>query len=354
MESYQLPNKFDFEKVINGKKSHLIILKNKRGMKVAVSDYGARIVSILVPDNKGRIIDVVLGFNNIDDYLSATETYHGVTVGRFANRIANGTFKLEDKVYHIKPNNGPNALHGGERGFDKTVWDRRVNDSQKVEFYLVSPDGEEGFPGNLTVAVTYSISENNELIIKYRAHTDKTTVLNLTNHAFFNLNGEGEESIINHKIKLNADHYLPVDTYQIPTGELQTVEGTPFDFRELKSLSEALDLSNQQIKDAEGFDHNFILKKSTNGKIAAKVISPLTGIQLEVLTSEPGIQLYTGNFLNGTDIGKKGKAYKKHDAFCLETQKFPDSPNQPSFPTCILHPGEVFTSETRYRFSVQK
>lgn len=354
MKPYQLPNRIDFEKNINGKKSHLIVLKNKRGMKVAVSDYGARIVSVLVPGNNGEMVDVVLGFNNIDGYLSATETYHGVTVGRFANRIANGTFKLEDKNYYIKPNNGPNALHGGVGGFDKKVWDRRVNDSQKVEFYLVSPDGEEGFPGNLTVTVTYSISENNELIINYRAHTDKATVLNLTNHAFFNLNGEGGESVINHKIKLDASHYLPVDQFQIPTGEPQAVEGTPFDFQQLKSLGEALDLSNQQIKEAGGFDHNFILKPSTNGKVSARVISPITGIQLEVITLEPGMQFYTGNFLNGDDIGKQGNAYKKHDAFCLETQKFPDSPNQPTFPSCILYPGEVFTSETRYRFSVQK
>ena len=354
MKPYQLPNKADFEKDINGKKSHLIILKNKRGMKVAISDYGARIVSILVPDNKGEMIDVVLGFDNIDGYLSAAGTYQGATIGRFANRIANGTFKIDDNTYHIKANNGPNALHGGQGGFDKKVWDRRVNEYQKVEFYLVSPDGDEGFPGTLTVTVTYSITDNNELIISYRAHTDKTTVLNLTNHAFFNLNGEGKESVVNHKIQLNAGHFLPVDKYQIPTGELQAVEGTPFDFQQLKSLSEALDLSNQQINEAGGFDHNFVLKPSTTNDVCAKVISPLTGIQLEVVTSEPGIQLYTGNFLTGNDIGKQGNPYNPHDAFCLETQKFPDSPNQANFPSCLLHPGEVFTSETRYRFSVQK
>jgi aldose 1-epimerase len=354
MRTYHLPNKKDFEKDINGKKSHLVILKNRRGMRVAISDYGARIVSILVPDNKGNMIDVVLGFNTIDDYLTATEIYHGVTVGRFANRIAKGTFKIEDEIYHIEPNNGPNALHGGKGGFHSKVWDRRVNDCQKAELYLVSPDGDEGFPGKLTVSVSYSISDKNELIIKYRAHTDKTTVLNLTNHAYFNLNGEGGESIINHHIKLNANRYLPVDEYQIPTGEFQEVEGPPFDFQQLKLLGEALDLSNPQIKAAQGFDHNFILKESSNMTIAAKAISPITGIQLEVLTSEPGIQLYTGNFLNGKDKGKQGKAYKKHDAFCLETQKFPDSPNQPSFPSCTLHPGEIFTSETRYRFSVKK
>lgn len=354
MKPYQIPNKIAFEKNVNGKKSHLIILKNKRGMKVAVSDYGARVVSILVPDNKGEMTDVVLGFDTIEDYLSAERTYHGATVGRFANRIAGGTFKIGDNRYHIKPNNGPNALHGGEGGFDKKVWDRRVNEYEKVEFYLVSPDGEEGFPGKLTVTVAYSISDNNELVIKYRAHTDKTTVLNLTNHAFFNLNGEGGESVMNHKVKINAEHYLPVDQYQIPTGQVQAVENTPFDFQHLKLISEGLDLSNQQIREAGGFDHTFILKPSTKGTPFAKVISPKTGIQLEVFTSEPGVQFYTANFLSGNDIGKQGNAYKSHDAFCLETQKFPDSPNQLSFPSCLLHPGEVFTSETRYRFSVNK
>lgn len=354
MKPYHLPNKIDFEKHINGKKSHLIILQNNRGMKVAVSDYGARIVSVLVPDNKGEIIDVILGFNDIQGYLSAVEPYYGATIGRFANRIANGTFKLNDQTFYINSNNGPNALHGGHEGFHNKVWDRRVNDCQKAEFYLVSPDGEGGFPGNLTVVVGYSLTEQNELIIKYQVRTDKTTVLNLTNHAFFNLNGEGSGPITNHQIQLNADYYLPVDAHQIPTGELQAVEETPFDFRDLKLVKGSLDLSHEQIKTAGGFDHNFVLKVSTTNTLAAKVISPLTGIKMEVFTSEPGLQLYTGNFLNGADIGKKGKAYQKHDAFCLETQRFPDSPNQPNFPSCVLQPGEIFTSETRYRFSVKK
>lgn len=354
MKPYHIPNKIDFEKHIDGKKSHLIILQNRRGMKVAVSDYGARIVSILVPDNKGKIKDVVLGFNHIDGYLSAVQPYYGVTIGRFANRIAKGTFKLDKQTFHIKPNNGPNALHGGETGFHNKVWDRRVNDCQNAEFYLVSPDGEGGFPGNLTVVVNYSLTDKNELIIKYRAHTDKPTILNLTNHSFFNLNGEGNGSITNHKIQLNADHFLPVNEHQIPTGEFQAVEGTAFDFRKLKTIAENLDLTNQQIESAGGFDHTFVLNNPSVGTLAAKVISPLTGIQMEVFTSEPGVQFYTGNFLTGEDIGKKGQAYHKQSAFCLETQRFPDSPNQPNFPSCVLRPGEVFTSETKYRFSVNK
>lgn len=354
MKPYHLPNKIDFEKYINGKKSHLIILRNKRGMTVAVSDFGARLVSVLVPDSRGEIVDVVLGFNNIEGYLSAVEPYYGVTVGRFANRIANGTFTLDDQTFNVEPNDGPNALHGGEHGFHNKIWDRRVNNCKKAEFYLVSPDGEGGFPGNLTVVVRYSLTDQNELIIEYRVHTDKATILNLTNHAFFNLNGEGSGAITNHEVQLNADYFLPVDKQQVPTGEFQAVEGTPFDFRNLKLLKDSLDLSNEQIKEAAGFDHNFVLKSSSLQTLAAQVISPQTGIKLEIFTSEPGIQFYTGNALKGKDIGKQGKAYQKHDAFCLETQRFPDSPNQPKFPSCVLRPGEVYTSETRYRFSVIK
>lgn len=341
--------------MINGKKSHLIILRNRRGMEVGLSDYGARVVSILVPDKNGKPVDVVLGFNSIDDYLEAVESFYGVTVGRYANRIANGSFTLEGKEYQIPPNNGPNALHGGNDSFNKRVWDRRVNDFEKAEFYLVSPDGENGFPGNLTISVAYSITEKNELIIQYRAETDAPTVLSLTNHTFFNLNGEGEDAITNHEVLVNADSFLPVNEFQIPLGVLQTVEGTEFDFRESRLINKALQSSDPQILLAKGIDHNFVL--NTDGSLdtaAAKVVSPQTGIQVEVFTTEPGMQLYTGNSLSGKDIGKQGKPYEQYGAFCLETQKFPDSPNQPDFPSCILKSGEVFTSETRYRFSVNK
>lgn len=355
MKPYKLPLKPNFEKMIKGKKSHLIVLRNRRGMEVGLSDYGARVVSILVPDKDGKSVDVVLGFNTIDHYLEAVESYYGVTVGRYANRIANGSFTLQGKMHHIKPNNGPNALHGGDDAFHQRVWDRRVNDCEKAEFYLVSPDGDNGFPGNLTVSVAYSITEKNELIIKYRAETDAPTVLSLTNHTFFNLNGEGRAAISNHEIHINADSFLPVNEHQIPSGEMRKVEGTDFDFRQSTPISRALQSSDPQIVAAKGLDHNYVL--NTNGKkdeLAATALSPLTGIQLEVFTTEPGMQLYTGNFLAGQDSGKQGKAYQQYDAFCLETQKFPDSPNQPSFPSSVLLPGEVFTSETRYRFSVKK
>lgn len=354
MKYSRLPNPIDFEKYINGKKSHLIILRNKRGMEVALSDYGARIVSILVPDKQGGATDVVLGFDQMQHYLDANEKFHGVTVGRFANRIANGTFKIKDRVYQIAPNNGPNALHGGETGFHNKVWDRRVTNHEKVEFYIVSPDGEGGFPGTVTVSITYSINENNELIMNYRAHTDQTTVINLTNHAYFNLNGEGEETVVNHHVQINASAYLPVNSVQIPTGEIKPVEGTAFDLRKRKVLGEMMEIPDQQLLEAGGYDHTFVLESQNITKLAAKVSSPSTGITLEVFTTEPGVQFYTGNSLNGKDHGKQGKSYQKHGAFCLETQHFPDAPNQANFPSCKLHPNQVFTSETRYKFSVLK
>ena len=355
MISYKTPRKADFEKLINEKKSHLILLKNRRGMEVGVSDYGARIVSIIVPNKEGIGTDVVLGFNSISNYLAAAESFHGTTIGRFANRIAKGEFELGGKKYTIAPNNGLNALHGGNDGFDKKVWDRRVNEGEnKVEFYLVSPDGDSGFPGNLTVAVSYCLTEENELFINYRAETDAPTVLNLTNHAFFNLNGEGGENISNHEIKINADSFLPVDESQIPTGEIKAVENTDFDFRTSRLLSEVFKSNDPQIVHAKGLDHNFILNKERKDKPAAQAFSKQTGIHLKVYTTEPGLQFYTGNSLNGKDKGKSGKSYHQYDGFCFEAQKFPDSPNQPDFPSCILKPGEVFTSETRLRFSVQK
>jgi len=353
MRSYILPKLSDFEEKINGKKSHLIILRNARGMAVALSDYGARVVSILVPDKHGKATDVVLGFSRIEDYLNAHERFHGVTVGRFANRIANGEFRLQGKTYHIEPNNGPNVLHGGKTGFHNKVWDRRITDQESVGFYLISPDEEGGFPGNLTVSITYSINEDNELIMNYRAHTDRPTVINFTNHTYFNLNGEGENSITNHHVQINADAYLPVNQTQIPTGEIKAVSGTAFDLRQKKSVGSQMEMPDPQLRDANGYDHTFVLEKG-NRKAAARIGSPLTGIYLEVFTTEPGVQFYTGNSLGGHDKGKRGKPYQKHGAFCLETQHFPDSPNQEKFPSCVIRPGQVFTSETRYKFSVSK
>lgn len=357
MNNYRLPLRANFERSFDKLKSHLIILENSRGMKVALTDYGARIVSILVPDRSGKKVDVVLGFDHIDKYVNANECYHGATIGRFANRIANGKFSINEESFEIECNNGPNALHGGQNGFHNQVWSRRVNIEQKVEFYLVSQDGECGFPGNLTVVVEYKLTDDNELIIRYHAHTDKETIINLTNHAFFNLNGEGKELVDNHQVYIDADYYLPVDAHQIPTGEKRICKSSAFDFTSLTSLEDKFDSSDRQIKDVGGYDHTFVINSNISNswkKPVAKIISPKTGIELNVFTDQPGIQFYSGNALKGNDIGKSGVAYEKHSAFCLETQGFPDAPNQPSFPSCSLKPGEVFKSETRYRFKVIK
>ncbi|WP_257670726.1 aldose epimerase family protein [Parapedobacter tibetensis] len=357
MPHHRLPESANFEHQIAGKKTHLVVLENNRGVRVALTDYGARIVGIQVPDKSGQLIDVVLGFNTINDYVHANEPYHGVTVGRFANRIANGRFTIDGETFYMQPNNGPNVLHGGANGFHTRVWDSRVVYLEKADFYYISTDGEEGFPGELSVMVKYRLTDNNELIISYRAETDKATVINLTNHAFFNLNGEGNSDVLNHVLQIHADKYLPVDEHQIPTGTLEAVAGTPFDFRETKPIMQDIAQANDQLaKGNGGFDHNYILNTELLGtKLpVATIISPLTGIRLDVLTTEPGLQLYTGNFLSGKDIGKQGKPYHKHGAFCLETQHFPDSPNQPEFPSTLLLPGQVFQSETTYRFSVEK
>ncbi len=337
-----------------GKPTQLTVLENANGMAVAISDFGARIVSLIVPDRQGNPTDVVLGFGSLKGYLGAGEVYHGVTVGRFANRIADGSFVLDGQTYTIAPNNGPNALHGGARGFHDRVWERRAVTTDRVEFAYVSADGEEGFPGQLTVVVSYRLAEDNALVITYRAETDKPTVVNLTNHAFFNLHGEGNGDVLDHVVQINAAHYLPVNENLIPTGELAEVAGTPFDFTLPKAIGRDIDQPDAQLAAGLGYDHNYVLNPQfTSGDVvAAKAVSPKTGIRLDVLTTEPGLQLYSGNFLSGKDVGKQGRPYGKREAFCLETQHYPDSPNQPHFPTTVLRPGEVFASETTYRFGV--
>ena len=356
MIAYRLPQAQNFEHQIGDKHTHLVVNGNNRGMTVALSDFGARIVSILVPDKTGNPTDVVLGFSSIREYLTATEIYHGVTVGRFANRIANGRFTIEGETYYIEPNNGPNALHGGANGFHSRVWDRRIRSKEEVDFYYVSPDGEEGFPGKLSVMVNYRLTDSNELVISYRAETDKPTVVNLTNHAFFNLHGEGNGTILDHLLQIHADTYLPIDGHQIPTGTVATVAGTPFDFRTVKPIGQDISQEDDQLTNGYGYDHNYILNENViNSPLpAATAISPITGIRLDVLTTEPGLQLYSGNFLQGGDTGKRGIAYEKRTAFCLETQHFPDSPNHPDFPSTALWPGQTFRSETVYRFSIVK
>ena len=350
---FTLPQHKNFIHTLNGKNTHLIVLKNRSGMQVAFTDYGARIVSILVPDKNGNLRDVILGFGSIKEYLDANEKFHGATIGRFANRIANGQFSINDHLYTLLQNNGTNCLHGGRSGFHDKVWDRQVSFKKKVDFYLSSPDGEEGFPGNLRVSVSFELTEQNEILIKYRAISDKDTILNLTNHAYFNLNGEGNGDILDHKLTIPSTHYIPINNNQIPLGEEAPVEGTPFDFRNSKPIGQDISNDNEQLAHGSGYDHTFVNSQPFS-KVAASAYSDESGIRLDVYTTEPGIQLYTGNFLSENDKGKSGYSYGSRKALCLETQHYPNSPNQPNFPSVILKADTSFSSQTTLRFSVNK
>lgn len=353
MYNYKLPKEKYFEHQIHEKNTHLLILRNSSGMEVAFTDYGARIVSIIVPSMQGHPTDVVLGFSHINHYLEAQEQYHGACIGRYAGRIAEGTFSLDSNSYTLAKNNGPNSLHGGKESFHTKVWDRRVHIGNSLEFYYSSPDGEEGFPGKLNACVIYTLTDDNKLIIQYRARTDKKTIVNLTNHTYFNLNGEGNGDILNHYVQLHADAYLPVNEHLIPKGEQQSVEGTAFDFRNYKPIYKDITQDDEQLKVARGYDHSFVNKESI-ATPAAAAYSLSTGIKLEVFTTEPGIHLYTGNFLSGADSGKSGKSYLPYAGLCFETQHFPDSPNQLHFPSVVLEAGEEYISETHFKFSLHK
>jgi len=340
----------DFKAAINGKDTDLFVLKNEK-LEVCITNYGARIVSLKVlKDN--HWIDVVMGFDSIKDYLSKDEIYHGTIVGRYANRIARGQFSIDGKTYALNINNKPNHLHGGPDGFHNQVWEV-VNASEKelVLSYL-SKDGEEGYPGNLQTMVTYRLS-GNELEIHFEAKTDKTTVLNLTNHSYFNLNGQGTSTVLDHTLEIKADHVTPVDETLIPTGELMPVEGTPFDFRAPHTIGERIAEDHIQLAYGGGYDHNYVLNRNGEGRtLAAKATGDKTGLTMEVYTTEPGIQLYTGNFMKGLNTLKGGYKDDLRTGFCLETQHFPDSPNQAHFPSTFLSPGEVFKSSTSFGFIV--
>ena len=345
----------DFQKTIDGKVTNLYLLKNDQ-IKVYITNYGGRIVSLLAPDRSGQIGDVVLGFKSIDDYLSANGLYHGALIGRVGNRIAKGKFKLGSETYSLPINNNENHLHGGPEGFNNQVWEVKAADDSSITMNYFSSDGEMGYPGNLDVEVMYSLNDENELLITYKATTDKSTPVNLTNHAFFNLAGEANGTINDHLLKLNADHFTPVDKTLIPLGENRSVEGTPFDFRIPKTIGRDLNLqeTDLQMEYGGGYDHNFVLNKEKDGEmsLAAYVIDPKSGRRMDIFTEEPGIQFYGGNFMDGSDIGKYGKKFLYRESFALETQHFPDSPNQPSFPNTILNPGEVYQSKSVYKFSV--
>jgi aldose 1-epimerase len=345
-----------FGKTKDGQPVDLYTLTNAAGMEVAITNYGGVVVSIKTPDRNGKFADVVLGFDNFDGYLNNTP-FFGALVGRYGNRIAKARFTLDGHEYRLAPNDNGNTLHGGLKGFDKRVWkakDVSTKEVPAVELAYLSKDGEEGYPGNLSVTVTYSLTKN-ELKIDYAASTDKDTVLNLTNHSYFNLAGQGEGDILSHLMTINADRFTPVDATLIPTGELKSVAGTPLDFRKPKAIGTRIDANDQQMKFGRGYDHNFVLNRKDGGLIlAARVTEPSSGRVLEVLTTQPGLQFYTGNFLDGTMHGKAGKVYPRRSAFCMETQHFPDSPNHPAFPTAVLKPGEHFQSTTVFRFSTRK
>ena len=340
----------NFKATIDGKPVQLYVLKNKKGMEVSITNYGATVVSMLVLDKNGKMVDVVFGYDSVSSYQNGT-SYFGGIAGRYANRIAKGKFNLGDSSYTLAINNGANALHGGVKGFNKVVWDAKMNDNSVVMSYF-SKDGEEGYPGNVKVLVTYTLTDSNALDIKYQAETDKPTVINVTNHSYFNLEGQGSGTILGHQLMLNADRFTPVDSTLIPTGEIASVKGTPFDFTVAHSIGEHIyDTLNQQIKFGLGYDHNFVLN-GANGQLqlAATVKAPISGIEMQVFTTEPGIQFYSGNFLNGNDKGK-GSVYNYRTGICLETQHFPDSPNEPAFPSVVLKPGEIYKTQTTYMFN---
>ena len=347
----------NFQKLVDGKNTELCILSNKQGAELVVLNYGAKIVSLMVPDRDGRLTDVVTGHNSIEEYLTSEEPYFGAICGRYGNRIAKGRFTLDGVTYDQLPiNNGPNCLHGGIKGFNSVVWDMKQTDAQTVELCYTSEDGEEGFPGELKTVVTYHLSDENEVEIRYRAETSKPTVLNLTNHSYFNLSGAGDPYVGDHLLAINADYYLPTDETAIPYGPKEAVEGTPMDFRTPHTVGERINEPFEQLKFGKGYDHTYILNKEKADDYAfcARCSSPKTGIVMEVYTSQPGVQLYTGNWMTGNFVGKNGQRYPERAALCLETQHFPDSPNKPEYPSTVLRPGETFESRTTYKFSTEQ
>jgi aldose 1-epimerase len=349
----------DFGKTSEGVSVRRYVLTNHKGAEAVVITYGATLVSLKVPDRDGHTADVVLGYDTLEGYEQG-KSYFGGTIGRYGNRIARGEFTLKGTVFHVSKNDGPNSLHGGMRGFNKRVWtaaDRSRADAQVLELRYTSADGEEGYPGTVNVKVTYALpAESNELRIDYSATTDKDTVINLTNHSYFNLSGDASKEIVDHQLLLRAPQFTPVDATLIPTGEMRTVRGTPFDFTKPAVIGARIDQDDEQLKFGKGYDHNWVLERAEKKGLrpAAEVFDPISGRVLEVLTTEPGIQFYSGNFLDGTAKGKGGQGYAHRTGLCLETQHFPDSPNHSNFPSTVLKPGETYGTSTVLRFSTRQ
>ncbi|MAM58053.1 MAG: galactose-1-epimerase [Salinicola sp.] len=351
-----------FGRLADGREVDCYRITNDNGIEMRVINYGGIIVSLKTPDRTGRLDDIVLGFDSIGDYLSDTyrqaNPYFGALIGRYGNRIANGRFTLDGETYRLPTNDGPNTLHGGDVGFNQRLWHVEPFSSAEgrgLVLTYTSPDGEQGFPGRLSTRVSYTLTDDNELAIDYRARTTRATPVNLTQHSYFNLKGEGSASVLDHELMINASAYTPIDETLIPTGEIADVSGTPFDFRQPTLIGARMGQKNTQLAYAKGYDHNFVLSK-TPGQgdlptLAARVIEPRSGRVLEVATTEPGLQFYSGNFLDGSLTGKSGRPYTHRSGLALETQHFPDSPNQPNFPSTILKPDETYHSQTVYRFS---
>jgi aldose 1-epimerase len=349
----KLPADSAFEKTIDGKQTHLYTLKNKNGMEAAITNYGGRLVALLVPDSSGKMTDVAVGIGSVEGYVKSTEPYYGATIGRYGNRIAKGHFTLDGKQYTLATNNPPNTLHGGKKGYQDVVWDAKKINDQTLELTYISKDMEEGFPGNLKIKVTYSLTDDNAFKCEYEATTDKTTVVNLTNHAYFNLNGEGSGTILNHLVQFKADNYTPVDSTLIPTGKIEPVKGTPLDFSTPTTIGARINDANEQLKNGKGYDHNFVLNKHDITQPIATVKGDKTGIVMEIYTEEPALQFYSGNFMQGKNTMKYGEKDDYRTAFAMETQHYPDSPNQPQFPSTVLKPGQVYKTQSIYKFKTK-
>ncbi len=350
-----LPDANNFRGDLMGKKVALFILKNNNGLQGAFTNYGARWVTMLVPDRNNALTDVIVGHDDVNNFAESGAPFFGATIGRYGNRIKNGQFTLDAKKYQLDVNNGPNTLHGGKGGFHNVMWDGVQQGDSSVVFTYLSKDGEMGFPGTLNVKVTYTLGNDNAMHIAYEASTDKKTVVNLTNHAFFNLNGVNSGTINNHLLQVMADEYTPVDSTLIPTGTMEKVSGTPFDFTQATAIGARVnDSSNTQLKYGKGYDHNFVLRKALGNNPAAIAQGDASGIVMTVFTEEPGLQFYGGNFMQSKNTIKGGKKDDFRTSFCLETQHFPDSPNQPRFPSTILEPGQTYRTHSSYQFSVNK